>query len=179
MDIEQLWEKAREKTEIVRGRAKGLSTVSLTAVPYVFLAESSVNEGNTVIRKGKIIVEKPLIVLPRETPQFEGFEFEEDLGLSQELVQSFFLMRGIRFPSMKYNNLVYTLEVDERSLLKCADHFKRNLEKEENVSTALVLGPEECWQLSLLLYIASLAGRCARTDILNLMNRMDRLEEFE
>jgi len=177
MDIEQLWEKAKDRTEVVRGRVKGLSTFSLTAVPYIFLAESSVNEGHTVVRKGKIIVEKPMIVLPEDDPQFEGFDFEEDLGLSQELVQTFFLMRGVRFPSLKYNNTVFELDVDERSLAKNVDIYKRKLEQEENVSTALVLGPEDCWQLSLLLYVAALAGRCARSDIKNMLNKMHREEE--
>ncbi len=171
-DIEQLWEKAREKTEVIRARVKSLSTFSQTAVSYIFLAESAVNEGNTVVRKGRIIVEKPLIVLPQDMPQFEGFDLEEELNVSQELVQTFFLMRGIRFPSLKYNNIVYKLDLEEASLAKSVAKHKKRLERKENVSTALVVGPEDCWQFSLFFYIASLAGRCARTDIMNLLNRM-------
>lgn len=172
MDIEKLWEKARRKTEIIRGRAKALSSFSLTSVPYIFLAASSVNEGNTVVRKGKIYVEKPLVVLPENMPQFEGFDFQDELGFGDDLVQMFFLMRGIKFPSLKYNNTVQDLDVDESSLAKCAAKYRKKLEKEENVTTALILGPEECWQFSLLLYVASLVGRCARTDIMNLLGKI-------
>jgi hypothetical protein len=170
MDIEQLWEKARDKTEIIRGRVKGLSTFAQTAVPYIFLAESSVNVGNTVVRKGKVLVEKPLIVLPQDMPQFEGFDFEKELEVSQEIVQTFFLMRGIRYPSLKYNNTVYELDVDENSLSASLEKHRKKLEKSEDVNTALVVGPEECWQFSLLFYIATLVGRCARTDIMNMMD---------
>ncbi|MBF0252870.1 MAG: hypothetical protein HQL29_03545 [Candidatus Omnitrophica bacterium] len=173
MDIEQLWEKAREKTEIIRGRIKGLSAFSATVVPYYFLAESSVNEGSTVIRKGKIIVEKPMIVLPQDSPQFDGFDFEEDLGLSQELVQTFFLMRGIRFPSLKYNNTVSELDISDDSLSQTIIKYKKKMEQQENTSTALVVGPEECWQLSMLIYVATLAGRCARTDIMSLLEKIN------
>lgn len=173
MDIEQLWEKARAKTEIVRGRIKGLSAFSATVVPYLFLAESSVNEGSTVIRKGKIIVEKPMIVLPQDSPQFDGFDFEEELGLSQELVQTFFLMRGIRFPSLKYNNTVSDLDLSEDTLSQTIAKHKKEMEQKENTSTALVVGPEECWQLSMLIYMASLAGRCAKTDIMSLLEKMN------
>ncbi len=176
MDIEQLWEKAKEKTEVVRGRVKGLSTFSQTDVPYVFLAESAVNEGNTVVRRGKVLVERPMVILPQDMPQFEGFDFEEDLDISQELIQTFFLMRGIRFPSLKYNNIVQEIDVDERALSKCVEKHKKHLERAEDVSTALVLGPEDCWQFSLLFYMASLVGRCARTDIMNLLNRMNKDE---
>jgi len=173
MDIEHTWEKARDKTEIVRGRAKALSTFSHTAVPYIFLAESSVNEGNTVIREGKVIVEKPMIVLPQDLPQFEGFDFEDDFEVSQELIQTFFLMRGIRFPSLKYNNTVYKVDLDENALSIAVKKYKKLLEQKEDVSTALILGPEDCWQFSLLLYIANLVGRCARSDIRNLMDKME------
>jgi len=175
MDIEQLWEKAQEKTEVIRGRVKGLSTFRSTSVPYVFLGESSVNEGNTVVRRGKMLIERPMILLPEDLPQFEGFDFQEDLELDQGAIQMFFIMRGIRFPSLKYNNTVDNLDLDELSLAKSAEKYKKKLEREENVNTALILGPEECWQFSILIYMASLVGRCARTDIMNLMDKLDDL----
>ncbi|MFQ5952968.1 MAG: hypothetical protein ACE5JK_06150 [Candidatus Omnitrophota bacterium] len=174
MDIEKLWDKAQEKTEVIRGRVKALATFMHTPVPYIFLAESSVNEGHTVIRKGKVIVEKPMIVLPEDMPQFEGFDFSEEMDIEGDSVQMFFLMRGIRFPSLKYNNSVEQLDLEEAPLSKSIDKHKKQLEKEENVSTALVIGPEDCWQFSILLYLASLVGRCTRADIINLLNKMYR-----
>lgn len=171
MDIERLWEKAQEKTEVVRGRIKTLPTFTNTRVPYWFLAESAVNEGHTVIRKGRVIIEKPMILLPEDLPQFEGFDLEDELNVDQGAMQMFFLMRGIRFPSLKYNNTVETLDLADASLAKTVTKHKKELEKEENVSTALILGPEDCWQFSIMLYMAALVGRCARTDIMNLMDR--------
>jgi len=171
VNIESLWEKAEQKTEVIRGRVKGLSTFSVTTVPYIFLAESSVNEGNTIVRRGKIIVEKPMIILPEDMPQFEGFDFDKELDLDQNILQMFFLMRGIRLPSLKYNNAVDRIDVDEKSLSKCVETHKKKLEKEENINTALIIGPEDCWQFSLLLYMASLVGRCARVDIKNMMDK--------
>lgn len=174
MDIEQLWEKAQKKTEVIRGRVKSLMTFARTEVPYIFLGESVLNEGHTLVRKGKIIVEKPMIVLPENMPQFEGFDFEKELDMDLDTVQMFLLMRGMRFPSLKYNNTVETLDLEELSLSKSAEKYKKLLERKENVSTALILGPEDCWQFSVLLYVASLIGRCARTDIVNLMDRMNQ-----
>lgn len=173
MDIEQLWEKAQQKTEVIRGRVKGLPTFSAASVPYVFLGESVVNEGHTVVRQGKILIEKPMIILPEDLPQFEGFEFEEQLDVKQGAMQMFFLMRGIRFPSLKYNNTIESLNLEEASLAKTAEKYKKRLEKKENVKTALILGPEDCWQFSILLYMAQFVGRCARTDIINIMERFE------
>jgi len=156
---------------VIRGRVKGLLTFESTKVPYIFLAESVVNEGHTVVRRGKVLIEKPLILLPEDLPQFEGFDFEKDLDLEQGTIQMFFLMRGIKFPSLKYNNTVEMLDLEELSLAKTVEKYKRQLERKENVSTALILGPEDCWQFSILIYMASLAGRCVKSDIINLMDR--------
>ncbi|MCK5451131.1 MAG: hypothetical protein KAI70_05145 [Candidatus Omnitrophica bacterium] len=171
MDIEQYWEKAQKKTEIIRGRAKALPTFQAARVPYIFLAESAVNEGNTVVRKGKIIIEKPMILLPEDLPQFDGFDFEDEMDLEQGTLQMFFLMRGIRFPSLKYNHRVDRLDLDEDGLSKCIEKYKKELERKENVNTALIIGPEDCWQFSILIYMGSLVGRCVRNDIMNLMDK--------
>ncbi|MFH1665482.1 MAG: hypothetical protein ABIA77_04975, partial [Candidatus Omnitrophota bacterium] len=172
MDIEQLWERAQKKTEVVRGRVKGLSTFSGTKVPYIFLGESVVNEGHTVVRKGKVLIESPVILLPEDLPQFDGFNFEEELHISQGTMQMFFLMRGIRFPSLKYNNTMEKLEVEDLSLSRSVEKYKEKLERKENVNTVLILGPEDCWQFSVLIYMAELAGRCVRSDIMSIMDKL-------
>jgi len=172
MDIEQMWEKAQAKTEIIRGRIRALPTFETTRVQYIFLAESVVNVGSTVVRNGKVIIEKPLILLPEDLPQFEGFDFEEDLEIEQAAMQMFFLMRGIRFPSLKYNNRVETLDLEDASLSKTIDKYKRELEQKENVNTALIIGPEDCWQFSIILYMASLISRCIKGDIMNIIGKI-------
>lgn len=172
MDIEQMWEKAQAKTEIIRGRIRALPTFATTRVQYIFLAESAVNVGSTVVRNGKVIIEKPLILLPEDLPQFEGFDFEEDLEIEQAAMQMFFLMRGIRFPSLKYNNRVETLDLEDESLSKTIEKYKRELEQKENVNTALIIGPEDCWQFSIILYMANLISRCIKGDIMNIIGKI-------
>ncbi len=171
MDIEQLWEKAQRKTEVIRGRVKSLPTFQHTRVPYIFLGESALHDGHTIVRKGKVLVEKPMIVLPEDLPQFEGFDLEEEMQIGPGSLQMFFLMRGIRFPSLKYNNTIDNLDLKEEALSECAAKYRKLLEREENVSTALIMGPEDCWQFSILIYMAGLVGRCVRTDISNMIDR--------
>ncbi|NQT32343.1 MAG: hypothetical protein HQ594_01560 [Candidatus Omnitrophica bacterium] len=172
MDIEQLWAKAQEKTEVIRGRVKGLPTFEHARVPYIFLTESAVNEGHTVIREGKVIIEKPMILLPEDLPQFDGFDIEEDLEIEQGTLQTFFLMRGVRFPSLKYNHTTTKLDLNDRSLSRNVADFKKTLEQKENVNTALIIGPEDCWQFSILLYMAALVGRCMKSDIMNIIDKL-------
>lgn len=169
MNIQESWEKAVKYTKIIRSRAKELMTFEPTNVPYIFLAESKVNPGDTVVRKGEITVEKPAIILPSNLPQFEGFDFESDFHLSKDTVLNFLIVRGITFPSLKYNNKTNQLDIYEAHLEKAIGYHIDKLQKEENVLTGLVAGPEDCWQFSILLFIITQIVRSADTDIRRLL----------
>jgi len=171
MDIHDSWEKALKATEIIRPRVQPLQTFAATQIPYVFLAESAVNHGDTVVRKGEVTVEKPTIILPPHLPQFEGFEFDEKFSGVEDYLTTFLLVRGIRFPSMKYENRIESLDIREEKLSKAVEFFSHALERQENVSTGLVIGPEDCWQFSVLIFICGQITRSAEGDVRNLFDR--------
>ena len=127
MDIQELWDKARQHTEIVRLRLQDLATFEATIVPYVFLAESSLNQGDTVVRRGQVVIERPSIVLPNFSPQFEGFDFEKDLRVNDDAVATFLLVRGIQFPSLKYRHQISSLDLMEQPLQKAIEHWQHQL----------------------------------------------------
>ncbi len=174
MDIEKAWEKALKYTEIIRPRVKPLDTFKTTHLPYVFLAESSVNEGDCVVRKGEVLVEKPSIILPPDLPQLEGFDFKDVSRQQQDMIINFFLVRGIGFPSLKYNNKTYSLDIFEGRLSKAIKKYTHELQKEENVTSGLVIGPEDCWQFSVLIFVGMQILRSTDNDIKSLMNRWNR-----
>ena len=171
MDIEKTWEKALKYTEIIRPRVEPLHTFKTTHLPYVFLAESSVNEGDCVVRKGEVLVEKPSIILPPDSPQLEGFDFKDVSRHQQDMIINFFLVRGIGFPSLKYNNKTYSLDIFEGRLSKAIKKYTHELQKEENVTSGLVIGPEDCWQFSVLIFVGMQILRSTDNDIKNIMNR--------
>jgi len=174
MDIESLWDKARSQTEILRMRLQDLATFDTTAVPYIFLGESMVNPGDTVVRQGKVLIDRPAIMLPKWSPQFEGFEFDAGLRMSDEHVVTFLLMRGVNFPSLKYQHQLSSLEVMERSLREAVSHYEQRLQRAEDTKTGLVVGPEETWQLSLLLLVGALVIRSAEGDVRRLIEEWKR-----
>ena len=165
MDIQELWDKARKQTEILRLQLQDLATFEATAAPYIFLAESSLNAGDTVVRTGHVLIERPSLVLPSFSPQFEGFAFDEGLHVSDETVATFLLVRGIQFPSMKYRHQVSSLDLFEGPLQKAAGHFTNHLAAAEDVRTGLVIGPEDAWQFSLLLLVGALVVRSGAGDL--------------
>ncbi len=175
MDIHDSWEKALKSTEIIRPRVQPLQTFESTLIPYIFLAESAIHPGDTVVRKGEVTVEKPSIILPPHLPQFEGFEFEKKFSGVEDYLTTFLLVRGIRFPSMKYENKIESLDVREEKLARAVDFFSNALQQQENVSTGLVIGPEDCWQFSVLIFICSQIMRSAEGDLRNIFNRFKDL----
>ena len=174
MNIQESWEKALRQTEIIRPRVQPLLTYAATSLPYIFLAESSLNRGDTVVRKGDVWVEKPAILLPSDLPQFEGFDLEKKSPVEQDALTTFFLVRGIRFPSLKYHNKTESLDIYEGRLQRAIEQYSRELQKEENVSAGLVVGPEDCWQFSILIFISSQALKSADGDIKKLLDDFKR-----
>ena len=165
MDIQELWERALKRTEILRMRLHDLATFEATIVPYIFLTESALNQGDTVVRKGQVVIERPSIVLPSLSPHFEGFEFEPEWHLSEDALTTFFLMRGIQFPSLKYRHQLSSLDVIERSLREMIEDFTAQLTMSEDIKTGLVIGPEDTWQFSILMLVGALVVRSAPGDL--------------
>ncbi|MBI2095457.1 MAG: hypothetical protein HYT89_04770 [Candidatus Omnitrophica bacterium] len=174
MDIQESWEKALRFTEIIRPRVQPLHAFAVTRVPYVFLSESAVNTGDTVVRKGEVVVEKPSIVLPFNLPRFEGFEFGEEAPFDEESLNTFFLVRGVSFPSFKYNNKTSSVEVFEGGLSKAIKDYSSTLSKAEDVHSGLVIGPEDAWQFSVIIFACSQVSRSAHHDIRRLLDDTQR-----
>src|SRR5271167_2629044 len=113
MDSTSAWEKALRETNIIRSRITGLATFTETHVPYILLSSSTVNEGDTVVRTGEVLVHRPSLILPPNIPQLEGFNFEEEDSFKEDTVINFLMVRGITLPSMKYDNKIFSLSVFE------------------------------------------------------------------
>jgi hypothetical protein len=171
MDLEEKWNKALAKTEIVRFRVAYLSTFETTTLPYIFLAESIINLGDTIVRQGKILIHRPEIILPEDMPQFKGFEFEEDYQINADMVRMFLLVRGVSFPSLKYEHEISKLDIYEGPIEKARAYFKQKLENAEDIQTALIIGPQDTWQFSLLIYVGLLVGKSAPSDLRKLWEK--------
>ncbi len=174
MNIQDSWERALRSTEIIKPRVQPLQTFTTTHLPYVFLSESSVNSGDTVVRKGEVLVERPSIILPQHMPQFEGFDFEEKMHMSDDLLKSFFLVRGVTIPPLKYNNKTDPLDVYEGRLSQAIEHYHNRLLQEEDVHTGLISGAEDVWQFSVIIFICSQVSRSADGDMRKLLDEMKR-----
>lgn len=170
MDLQEAWEKATRETEIIRGRRQMLSPCKMEELSYVFLSESEINIGDTLVRKGKILIHQPSIILPHHSPRFEGFDFEKDCGVSNEIIQTFLLVRGVSLPSLDFTNEMGGMDLREGSLEKTIRHYLEQFERAEDVDTTLIGGPGDCYQFSILVFVAATVGRSASSDLNKLLN---------
>jgi len=171
MDIQESFEKAVKETEIIRSRILSLQTFADTHVPYILLSASSINPGDTVVRKGEVLVQKPSLILPPNIPQFEGFEPDDEQLLDSDAMINYLLVRGISLPSMKYNNQTSSLDVFEGKLDEAIKHYGNHLQSQENTSTGLLIGPEDVWPFSLLIFICGQIARNSSSDIRKLLDQ--------
>ncbi|MDE1921697.1 MAG: hypothetical protein KGJ09_10300 [Candidatus Omnitrophica bacterium] len=177
MDTTGAWEKALRETEIIRSRIIGLQTFSETHVPYILLSPSEVNEGDTVVRTGEVLVHRPSLILPPHIPQLEGFDFEGDNSFNEDTMINFLLVRGISLPSMKYDNKVFSLNVFEGKIQDAVGTYGNRLQREENTATGLIRGPDQVWQLSLLIFVCSQIARNSSVDIRRLLDEYHKKKD--
>ena len=171
MNIQESFEKALKETDIIRSRVLSLQTFADTHVPYVLLSASSINPGDTVVRKGEVLVQKPSLILPPNIPQFEGFDNQDMPVLDSDAMINFLLVRGISLPSMRYNNTTSSLDVFEGNLDAAIKHYGNHMQSQENTSTGLVVAPEDVWPFSLLIFICSQIAKNSSVDMRRLLDQ--------
>ena len=177
MDAHSAWEKALRETNIVRSRVIGLQTFDETQVPYILLSPSMINQGDTVVRTGEVLVHRPSLILPPNIPQLEGFDFEGEDSFKEDSMINFLMVRGITLPSMKYDNKISSLNVFEGNIDDAIALYGNRLQREENTLAGLISGPDEVWQFSLLIFICSQIAKNSSTDIRRLLDEYHKRNE--
>jgi len=170
--LEELWNEALKKTEIVLLPIKRLITFGNTQLDYIFLAPSLVNEGDTVVRTGKLDIGRPAIIVPKDAPTFTGFSSEEGSTISDQALQSFFLVRGMSFPSLQYTNEICAVDICEGSVSRASKLYYDRVRRNELISTGIVIGADSSWQFSVLLMGCSLIDTHVENDFKTILERI-------
>ncbi len=174
MEYQANWEKALKYTEIIRPRINPLSKAGTTQLPYIFLSESLQDSSSTFVRKGHIGVDQPTLLLPPNNPQFDGFEMNEYQKNEMNTFMNFLLVRGVRFPSLNYHHSSFDIAVHDGKLQEAINFHKDVLQREENMTAGLVVGKEDCWQFSILVFVASQMIKSSEGDVDYLMKKLKR-----
>lgn len=171
MDFERLehyYRQALDNTVVHRERQSSLFTFGATRLPYYFVAESAINKGDTVIRKGEISTDKPALFTPDNLPNFSGFGDEYE-GHEKEM--SVVLGRVFHLSGLHYKHEGNQLEVVTKEMNRVIDEYQTELDQSHNHRTAIISGPEDCWALSLVVYASKMTQKSAESNMNDIMQR--------
>jgi len=163
MELHEAFQKALHTTQILRCRQPNLFFASETVLPFVLLSESVMNDGDTVVRTGKVTVDRPTIIVPGEDVMFEGFEDED------QQFQFKMLGRMVKLPRGKYSLNDCKMEVIERSIARAVDEWRRELD--DDAETGLCVCSPDIWQLSVVVYVGNMVVRSAGSDLDDFVRR--------
>lgn len=157
LDPEIIFEVAR-RTEVLRPPRQALATFGMTAVTYYLLTEPiyadiAPTASETVVRRGKVMAERPQIVTPYYLLNlFRGFEHGDDYA--RYLLEVY----GPNSPGLLYT---YRNELHETSIVSdapniVAGRLSEALEQNGESLAAVIRGVDHLWDVSLMKFIYEL-----------------------
>ncbi len=179
IDNERIREAVR-RTEILRAPKQSLATFGTTNIYYYLVTEPVYSElvknvtepkatqGETVVREGRIIAEKPRIVTPYYLSRLEGFS-SEARRYFDELVKT----HGSNIPGLfyTYKNEPKELNIVAGDLLSVVDKLNTEINKRGDPLTSIIKGEDEFWDVSLMKFIYEMTRSSLRNNLWQMGSR--------
>jgi len=164
---------AVRQTEILRAPKQSLYTFGMTNINYYLLTRPVYSElvgstGETVIREGRVVAERPRIVTPYYLSRLEGFSLEARRyfeALVREYGQH---IAGLFYT---YKNEPKELNIVSDNLLAVVDKLNAEIDKRGDNLAAIIKGEDELWDVSLLKFIFELTRHSLDDNISQLGRR--------
>lgn len=171
MDHAEMFRASQATTVIVKRRRHSLFTFGVTRLPYIFVAKSEIDPHDTIVREGRVVVEKPHILIPGYNPRFEGFEMEGDAPLSGEDIKYILLARRIQLPALRYVNTPDHLTVEQVSVDAKVGDVCNRLDGRDDTQTGVIRGEDKFFPFPLLLYVSEMIQRSAGDNLVEFLER--------
>jgi len=148
-------QEAVEHTQILRLPKQTLATFGNTNIGYYMVTEPIYHEmepetAETVVRRGRVIAQRPRIVTPYYLSQVEGF--------SQEARRYFEMLsrqEGGNAPGIiyTYRNQPQELNIIADAWEAVVDRINADIDQQGDPLTTIIKGQDELWDVSLLKFI--------------------------
>ncbi len=155
MDMDERFEEAMQKTELIRAPRRRLSTFGSTTLEYYVVTE--LTEQMSAVRDGKVQAERPRIVTPYYLLHVEGFS-EDAKRFLRMMAQESPHEPGIFYA---YRNVPNTMQVVYEPLGVVVGNLSARLDSEERTLSAIIRGVEDMWDLAVMMFIYDLTQRAA------------------
>ena len=164
---------AVERTEVLRAPRQALFTFGRTSIYYYLITEPAYADligGSieTVIREGRVLAEKPKIVTPHYLSGLEGFSTDARKYFDA-IIESY----GPHIPGLLYT---YRNEPKELSIVSSdwkavVDKLNAEIDRRGDPLAAIIKGPDELWDVSLVKFIFEMTQRSVGTNLGEMSSR--------
>ncbi len=169
MDHDAEIEYAVRHTELVRSPEQRLNTFGVTNVHYYLLAEPMDSVGETRIREGRVIAERPRIVTPHYFINvFEGFG-DHSRKQAEALLSRYGFDPNIL--EYKYRNEMGDTWILSENISHVILKISGKIDDERDALAAILKCPDDAWQISLMMFIMSMTRSSASKNIAELDSR--------
>ena len=165
-------EYAVRHTEVLRPPRQKLETFGITNIRYYLLtapayADLVAGGGETVVREGQVIAERPRVVTPYYLMNLQGFSQHARRYL-EKIAQE-----GHSSPALlyRYRNEAKGLSIVSEPMHQLAQKLTEKLEREGIALASVIKGVDELWDVSLLRFIHEFTLRSLQSNVIDLGRR--------
>lgn len=160
---------ALRHTEVVRAPQQRLNTFGVTDIHYYLLTESMDSVNETRIREGRVTAERPKLVTPDYLLNvFEGFG-DYDRKEIQEIIDSHGGDPNIL--EYRYRNELHDTWMLSENMSQVVLKINSKIDNERDSLAAIVKGPDDAWQISLMTFITGMTRSSLQKNISELNSR--------
>ncbi len=165
MEMDEKIEYAVRHTEILRLPKQTLATFGATNISYYLVTE--LLERASVVREGRVIVERPRIVTPTYLVSLEGFS-EQARRFIEFMAQGNPHEPGLFY---RYKNEPKELNIVSSSLEEVIHRLNQEIDRKGDPLSAIIKGVEELWDVSLLKFTYEITRGSISSNIMEMAGR--------
>jgi hypothetical protein len=153
MNDEEKLSRAINLTQVLRAPRQALATFGVTSIDYYLLTRPVYAEGETgetVVRRGKVVANRPRIVTPYYLSQVEGFSPASRHYLERLMAEYGPHAAGVYYT---YRNEPGGLDIVSESLSQVLEKINREVDIKNDPLCTIIRGEDELWDVSLMKFI--------------------------
>ena len=171
MNDEERLSRAISLTQVLRAPRQALATFGVTSVEYYLVTHpvyAAGDEQETVVRRGRVVANRPRIVTPYYLSRVEGFSADARRYLGRLMAEHGPHAPGIYYT---YRNEPGGLDIVSDNMSQVLDKINREIDEKHNPLAAIISGEDEMWDVSLMKFIFEMTSQSFGQNVTEMHSR--------
>ncbi len=171
MNDEEKLSQAISRTQVLRAPRQALATFGITSIEYYLVTQpvyAEEAEQETVVRRGRVVANRPRIVTPSYLSRVEGFSADARCYLGRLMAEHGPDAPGIYYT---YRNEPGGLDIVSQDMNQVLEAINREIDEKHNPLSAVIRGEDEMWDVSLMKFIFEMTTSSFGQNVLEMQSR--------